>query len=625
MEIRPESAPDAVSGDRFSRIIERICSRRLMPTDFFGLSFGLFRYRQLEMMTRHHGTIFHMTRRPSIVLLVLFLVLLAVPLGAQELIRLDPVKFPVPKVLEPNVHFWTLVYSKYDSHYRLLHDERHLGVIYEVIDFSALDESEANEARRRLARRKFVRKLEAKYRDILNNLAAGKVSSTYPEEQERVEKLFANVPGDRAKYLRAIHRMRTQTCLRDRFAEGIERSGRYLDAIEEIFRQRGLPVELSRLPFVESLFQLRAHSSAAAVGIWQFVRPTARFYLDMELEYDERYDPLRASSAAAEYLEDNYERLETWPLAVTAYNHGTNGMRRAVRLLGTRDLGEVVTRYRSRTFGFASRNFYAEFIAAAEVYANREHYFPDVVPEAPMRFETFVAPTYVSVRGLAKQAETPLEELQEMNPALASEVWADHVYLPKDYVLRVPEGRGATFQLAYDELDAAIKSAHQVGMHYRVRSGDSLGSIARRFGTSVNQLRRANGLRNPNMIRIGQRLLIPPGRGGRGATVTTASAIAGTRPSTHVVRKGETLSLIARRYGVSLSSLLAANQLADADRIAVGQRLDIPAAERRTHVVRSGETISSIARLYGTTVQAIKATNRLIGDLIRPSQILVIP
>ncbi len=546
------------------------------------------------------------------------------PVG--ELENLDPRFFPVPAELEPNVAFWTKVYTEYDHHHVLLHDERYLGVIYAVIDFTALDDAEPNEVIQRRERRKEIQRVEAKYHAILNDLAAGRASKDHPDDQARVEKLFEGITGGPSKYSAAASRLRTQTCLKNRFAEGIERSGLFMAEIERIFVERGLPIELTRLPFVESLFQIRAHSSAAAAGIWQFMRATAQRYLEMEIEYDERYDPLRATEAAAAHLDNNFQHLGTWPLAVTAYNHGENGMKRAVRLLGTQDLGQITERYRSRTFGFASRNFYATFVAAAQIYANREHYFPGIEPLPPLAFDVFEPSSYVSARELARESGVPLDEIRELNPALAQEIWNDHLYVPVNYRLRVPVGQGEAVRTAFASLPDNARSPHQVGLYYRVRGGDTLGKIAARFGTTVGALQRANNLRSAHVIRQGQQLLIPPGSGGRGPVVA-ASAIAGATaaPTSHVVRPGESLSLIARRYGVSLTDLQAANRLADADRIHAGQRLTVPTGAHRTHVVRPGDTLTSIARLYGSTVQALRAANRLLNDVIRPAQVLIVP
>lgn len=549
---------------------------------------------------------------------------------------LDPVLFPVPDELRPNVDFWTRVYAEYDNETVLLHDERHLQVIYAAIDLSQLDESPLTAVQKTRRRREEIRQVEAKYRSILEDLAAGRVSKSHSVEQARVEAMFASVPGEREKYRTAMDRMRTQTCLSNRFAEAVERSGAYIESFERIFAERGLPIELTRLPFVESLFQWHAKSSASAGGIWQFVPSTARLYLAMELEYDERFDPLRATEAAAQLLSENHAALETWPLAITAYNHGRYGMQRAVRRLGTRDLGRITEEYTSRTFGFASRNFYSEFIAAAQVYANRHHHFPGVEPSPALDMEIFVADRFVDVQQLAHHAEVDLESLVKLNPAFSRQIWSGDLYLPKSYALRVPSGQRQALEDAYGHLDAQYLSAHQVGFHHLVRPGDTLGKIAGKYGSSVRAVQQANRLSSPNRIRVGQKLLIPPSRSssktGRSPVQATAASTAGgtTHLGTYTVRPGDTLSSIARRFGTSAEALMATNGLASPDRLAVGQRLRLAGSSAEgstatTHVVRSGETLASIARRYGISVKSLQQVNRISSHIIQPQQVLLIP
>jgi len=587
------------------------------------------------------------TPKPALIALAIALVLLVSPAPASaeggeagteakdrgttvELRWPAPALFPLPDELEPNVDFWTKIYTYCTSDQVLLHDELHLGVIYVLVDFSKLAEREdlSDVAKAKLRREK-LKDVREKYRRILVDLANARPTlgdegePIYAEKRERIEKLFAEIPGGEAKYAVAASRLRTQTCLKDRFAEAIERSGAYMPWIEATFREHDLPLELTRLPFVESLFQLGAHSSASAGGIWQFVPSTARAYLEMGMEVDERFDPLRATEAAARHLKANHQALESWPVAITAYNHGLYGMKRAVRKVGTRDLGEIVERYRSRSFGFASRNFYAEFIAACLAYDNREHFFPGVTPDPPLEFEEFVPGHYVPIARLAQAAGTDLEGLRSLNPGLNRQLWSDHLYLPRDYRLRVPTGKLTAFESAYAALPAEHKREYQAGYRYRVRRGDTLSVIAARHGTSVTAIRAANRLRG-DLIRAGQTLLIPPGRRSPSSAAPLSAPTSGEK-LIHVVRRGENLTAIAQRYGTSVRAIQAANGLRNASRIYPGQKLTIHPSGRATHVVRRGETLAEIARRYGTTVAAIQAANRILGHLIHPSQVLVIP
>ena len=162
-------------------------------------------------------------------------------------------------------------------------------------------------------------------------------------------------------------RIRAQSGMRERFLKAIQVSGKYLATMEDIFREAGLPTVLTRLPHIESSFEINAYSRAHAAGIWQFIPSTGRLFLKIDHTVDQRLDPLLATRAAAKLLKSNHERLKTWPLAVTAYNHGAAGMERAVRKLGTRDISEIIRRYRGRRFGFASRNFYPELLAAIAI------------------------------------------------------------------------------------------------------------------------------------------------------------------------------------------------------------------------------------------------------------------
>lgn len=551
-----------------------------------------------------------MRKKTLFKLLILSLLLASFPAAAETLP--DPKLFPVPENLKPNVAFWGLVYGHYSSQQRLLHDREHLEIVYTVLDFARLESSQTSESRKTKIRRLEIQKAEKKYRDLLRRLEKGE-DTRGKADLERLVRLFRKVPGGNAKYREAMQRFRTQRGQKDRFAEGIIRSGAYLPEIEETFRKRGVPVEMSRIAFVESMFQLQAHSSAQALGIWQFVSSTGRQYLTIGNETDDRLDPLLASDAAARMLRDNFDRLGTWPLAITAYNYGPNGLSRAVAKLGTRDLGEIVARHRTSLFGFASKNFYAEFVAAARTYARRNELFPQAVPDAPWTFDVFTPDRFVDLPELAQAASTDLASLRRLNPGLRELLWKGDLLHPKNRSLRIPSGRESSFRAAYSSLPQTAVADRQAGLYYVVRKGDTLGAIARRHGTSVSSLQRANSLSSPNRLRVGQRLFVASG--GRGLPPET----------THTVKKGENLTRIAALYGTSAEQLQKVNGLSSAHHIRPGQSLRIHGGRATTHVVQAGETLAAIATRYRTTVQALRSANRIAGHLIHPHQILVIP
>lgn len=541
---------------------------------------------------------------------------------------LDAGDFPLPASLEPNVAFWTTVYAVYDSKRSLFHDNLYLDIIYEVLDFSDLEK--LPETRKRLLRRQGITEAEARWGQVLRDMAAGTRNETQAAVYARVEAMFRNVPGGREKYIEAIDRFRSQRCLRDEFAAGIVRSGRYMAGIETIFARHGLPKALTRIPFVESMFQLGARSSVAAAGVWQFMPSTARRFLRMDLEVDERFDPWRAADAAAIHFADSYQRLGVWPLAVTAYNHGPYGMVRAVSQVGSRDIGDIVARYRSRTFGFASRNFYTEFIAAVTVYEERAQRFPGVTPDPALEHEIYTPSHYVSANALADAAGIDRAMLQALNPGFDRRIWSGELLLPRGYALRVPSGHGARTHAAFSSLEAEHRREHQLGRTYQVRSGDTLARIAGRFGSSVGAIQRANGLHSAHLIRVGQVLRIPSGSGDETRVASRSSATpspppAAAKAATYTVRSGDTLSTIAEANGSSVRAIQSANQLASTHHIAVGQRLAIPAGDKVTHVVQRGDTLTKIAQRYGISVDALKRHNALRSSTIHPRQVLHIP
>jgi membrane-bound lytic murein transglycosylase D len=233
-------------------------------------------------------------------------------------------------------------------------------------------------------------------------------------------------------------RVRTQRGLRERFRRGLEISGRYEAAFREIFRRHGVPEDLAYLPHVESSFQLNARSSVGATGVWQFMRATARHYMTVNNHIDERLDPIIAAEAAARYLAEAQRQLGHWPLAITSYNHGVAGMKRAKAQHGT-DIAVIVADYQGRYFGFASRNFYAEFLAARHVARHAGRYFsPAIVYEPPLEQRQVRVERRSTVAELARAHQVPQHELISANPAWLSGIRTGRVAVPAGSRLWLP-------------------------------------------------------------------------------------------------------------------------------------------------------------------------------------------
>lgn len=477
-----------------------------------------------------------------------------------------------PPQLEADVRFWMRVYTEVDSHGGLIHDDRHLAVVYEIVRFpEELSETE---------RRQRVGQAKQRYREILLGLARGKREGLTEGERE----VLARWPQDVSdRELReAAYRVRFQLGQADRFRAGLIRAGAWEAYIRRTLAELELPVELAALPHVESSYNPLAYSHVGAAGLWQLTRSTGRRYLQVDGALDERLDPFAATLAAARLLKHNHVVTGSWPLAITAYNHGAAGMRRAVQTLGTHDITTIVRTYRSRTFGFASRNFYPAFLAAVELHFNAERYFGRLEVDKPVATELVEMPAYMTVTTLERALSVDRTTLQEHNRALQPAVWRDAKYIPRGYPLRVPrDATSEPLQTLLARVVQAERHAAQVrDQFYTVRAGDALSAIAARHDVSVDALLAVNGLPDRHRIRAGQVLRLPPsGPGGR-VILAGGEAQAREAPTDGVyqVRPGDTLSIIAARLGVSEQTLVEANGLPDGNRIRAGQRLQLALA-----------------------------------------------
>jgi membrane-bound lytic murein transglycosylase D len=297
-------------------------------------------------------------------LLFLAFMLLAPPaaLSAGEAVADSP--FPTPSILQPNVDFWRQVYTEYGVEEFVLHDRENLGIVYEIVRV----EETANQAKALERARPEIRRVRERYEGILTSLAQGSLPDELGPEAADVFRLWG-CPCPPERLQRAAASIRVQQGLRQKVREGLQRAGGLMPRILAILKRHEVPVELAALPLVESGFNPHAASKAGAVGLWQFIKSTGKRYLTITRKRDDRRDPIRATEAAARFLRHNYEALGSWPLAVVAYNHGPEGIQAAKASVGSAAIEEIITRYTGPRFGFASRNFYAEFLAALEVVA----------------------------------------------------------------------------------------------------------------------------------------------------------------------------------------------------------------------------------------------------------------
>ncbi len=429
-------------------------------------------------------------RRCPILLLALVLLPLAA-FGAKS----RP-NFPLYPSIRANVDFWEQVYGRYTTNQGILHDKNDLNIVYTVVDL--VDWNTPGAAR---INRKLIKLARQRYKEILTRLGSGKKPAT--REERHVASLF---PRRRhSVYLKARDNIRLQIGQKDRFREGVIRSGAYMRYIKNIFKSHGLPQELAYLPHVESSFNPRAHSKAGATGLWQFTRSTGRQYLTINDVIDERFDPLLASHAAARLLKENYELLGSWPLALTAYNYGRNGMLRAVK--EKKSYENIFRFHRKGRFKFASRNFYPEFLAAMRV-ARRLEQDRSIILDRPRGTVTIRLRGYAPARELRAYFGVSRQDFALLNPALRRPVLEGRKHIPKGYLLRLPATSVIRKKVA--RMGSRFYRSRQIRDRiYIVRRGDTAGAIARRYNVTLKELRMANNLDRHGRIRIGQKLKIP--------------------------------------------------------------------------------------------------------------------
>jgi len=433
--------------------------------------------------------------------------------------------------------------------------------------------------------------------------------------------------------------------MREAFAAGLTRAGRYEPMFRRIFREAGLPQDLVYMAHVESGYKTSAYSRAHAKGIFQFIVGTGRRYgLRVDYWVDERADPEKSARAAAAYMTDLYAEFRDWHLALAAYNAGEGKVRQALARSGSSDFWGLA---RSRYLRRETKNHVPAILAAAVLSKQPEKYGFSVVPDPPLEYDTLAVDGAADLRVIARCAGSDLETLRQLNPALR------RLQTPPDgrSDVRVPAGTGAMAAAALAEIPQRERVLYA---RHVVRSGDTLSSIARAHGVSVRAIQDANHMGSRTLIRVSDVVLVPTSSASQLTLASTLEA----RPESegrgevvfHAVRAGETLSSLARQYATTPAAIAAASGIALEATLHVGDRLRIvrgvadaavaalrvdhrPAAERgaaesgepRVHMVRRGDTLWRIASLYNTSVGVLCALNQLLpGSTLHPGTRLTV-
>ncbi len=446
---------------------------------------------------------------------------------------------PVPPEIRDNVDFWRHVYGVWGRNDVAIHDDLYMGVIYEVVKLPGGASDGYSESQKALLKARAA-DYAARLRGLQRRVSSGQ--SLSPADKQLLAK-FDQVGGT-AALAGADERVRTQRGLRERFRRGLEISGRYDEYFREIMRRHGVPEDLAYLPHVESSFQTNARSKVGAGGVWQFMPATGRMFMTVNGTVDERYDPILAADGAARYLSQAHDRLGSWPLAITSYNHGQGGMAKARAQYGD-DIGRIVKRYDGRGFGFASRNFYAEFIAAREVARTPKTYFPEGLHYLePWPYDRLVLRDSMPAAHVARHYGVASSQLGDLNLHWGDRARDSRAYLPAGSTVWLPEGslrrvashpppvpepvmvaqttprpavtRASTSKVALAKAStpapkaaAAKQSRVSTARYHVVKPKETLYRVAVQNGLTVDELRKLNRMRaDDNTIRPGQKLKV---------------------------------------------------------------------------------------------------------------------
>ncbi len=409
------------------------------------------------------------------------------------------------------------------------------------------------------------------------------------------------------------------------FRESYRRSGRYRQEILAALREAGLPAELSWLPLIESGFKVNALSRARALGLWQFIPSTGyKFGLKRNYYVDERLDPVKSTRAAIDYLKELHSMFGDWTTVLAAYNCGEGKVLRMIRNQNVNyldDFWDLYERLPRETARYVPR-----FLATLHVLQNPEKYGLDTLElDTPVTYETVSLTRSIHLRDISKHIDVSVNVMKELNPELRY-----NIVPPETYSLRVPNGKKSILLAKMDDIPVASKP-RQAYVWHRVRPGETLSIIAGKYNTSMQAIARTNNIHRRNYIVAGQSLKIP-----QTDTVVykTQKYIRpkSTFSANHVVRSGDSLWNIARRYEVTVKDIEEKNGLQNT-RLQIGQVLKIPGPEMetnaneslKTYQVRRGDSPFRIAQRHNMSLERFLRINRLTPrSKIYPGQLLLI-
>ena len=427
------------------------------------------------------------------------------------------------------------------------------------------------------------------------------------------------------KYVRSEIDRFTRGSDRQFFIESYQRSGRYRPLMVSALKEVGLPEALSWLPLIESGFKVRALSPARALGLWQFIPSTGyKFGLKRDSYIDERMDPYKATAAAIAYLKELHQMFGDWSTVLAAYNCGEGRVMRVIREQNVNYLDNFWDLYQKLPWETA--RYVPRFLATLHIVSNLEQYgFDTVELDPPMAFDEVEITKQVHLQHVAHTLAVPQSYLSNLNAELRYKISP-----PEKYILRIPRGQAEALMTGLDQIPVT-KLPSGTFVYHRVRRGETLSTIARKYRTSIRKIMRANSLHSSHFIRAGKRLKIPQ-HGYRFKTAAATRQPKSVPTYTHRVSSGDSLWIIAKRYGTTTQKISEINGLSTTN-LHIGQRLRLPGhpstlsstSGYKIYEVKPGDSPYTIARQHNMPLSQFLRINQLSArSRIYPGQHLYI-
>lgn len=376
-------------------------------------------------------------------------------------------EFKISNKIKDRVGFWFDIYTVYGANQKVIHHSDFPWLVFKVLDFNQIMSRPkarwVNQTKVDLLTKFELNKTRLQISGLVKKSKNKRFNRAILSEDEKiiVDHLLT-LPGSlTSNLIRAQHNVRVQTGQRDFYLNGLKESRDYLKTMENVFLEYRLPIELARLPMVESSFNMKATSKAGAAGVWQFMPSTGKKFLVINDYIDERRSAFKSTAAAAILLKENYLLFQNWGLALTAYNHGPGGLRLAIKKAKTRDLEEIITKYESKNFNFAGQNYYSEFLAALYAQKYSKEVFGNFNSESRLEYEKVKLTTVLKPSLILSWLDLSVSDFTKMNPDLRSAI-KSNIALPVGFDLYFTPDMAfefRTLQTKYkEELKRSLKS-----------------------------------------------------------------------------------------------------------------------------------------------------------------------